>query len=72
MHANFLINTGDASAADLEELGETIRARVLASTGIQLEWEIKRLGEFADGREVAPFLRRPAEPGLSAPFAELG
>jgi UDP-N-acetylmuramate dehydrogenase len=44
MHCNFLINEGNASGADLEELGETVRARVKASSGIELEWEIKRLG----------------------------
>jgi UDP-N-acetylmuramate dehydrogenase len=46
-HCNFLINTGDATAADLEALGETVRARVLANSGIRLEWEIKRLGRGA-------------------------
>lgn len=45
LHANFLLNTGDASAADIEGLGEEIRARVKATSGIELEWEIKRLGE---------------------------
>jgi UDP-N-acetylmuramate dehydrogenase len=44
-HCNFLINTGGATAADLEALGETVRARVAAHSGIRLEWEIKRLGE---------------------------
>jgi len=44
LHSNFLINTGDATAADLEGLGDTVRADVLARTGIQLEWEIKRIG----------------------------
>jgi UDP-N-acetylmuramate dehydrogenase len=44
MHCNFLINEGKATAADLEELGETVRARVTASSGVELEWEIKRLG----------------------------
>ncbi len=44
MHCNFLINTGEASAADLEELGEEARARVRAHSGIQLEWEIRRVG----------------------------
>ena len=44
LHANFLINTGEATAADLEGLGEAVRADVLAKTGIQLEWEIKRIG----------------------------
>src|SRR5215472_9167172 len=44
MHCNFLINTGDATAADLEALGEEVRARVKAKSGILLEWEIKRVG----------------------------
>jgi UDP-N-acetylmuramate dehydrogenase len=56
MHCNFLINTGDATAEDIERLGETVRARVLATSGVRLDWEIKRLGVFASGREVAPFL----------------
>jgi UDP-N-acetylmuramate dehydrogenase len=43
-HANFLINTGNASAADLEGLGEAVRADVAAKFGIQLEWEIKCFG----------------------------
>jgi UDP-N-acetylmuramate dehydrogenase len=46
-HCNFMINTGNATAADLENLGEEVIKRVLANTGIQLEWEIKRLGKFA-------------------------
>ncbi len=44
MHCNFLINTGDATAADIEGLGEKVRARVKAHSGIDLEWEIKRIG----------------------------
>ena len=44
IHCNFLINTGNASAADIEALGETIRERVKAHSGIVLEWEIKRIG----------------------------
>jgi UDP-N-acetylmuramate dehydrogenase len=44
MHCNFLINTGDATAADIEQLGETVRIRVLAQSGIDLHWEIKRIG----------------------------
>jgi len=44
-HANFLINTGDATAADLEGLGEEVRRRVLDATGITLAWEIRRIGE---------------------------
>jgi UDP-N-acetylmuramate dehydrogenase len=43
-HCNFLINTGDAKAADIEGLGEEVRARVKAASGIELEWEIKRVG----------------------------
>ena len=45
-HSNFLINTGDATAADLEELGEEVRKKVLQSSGLTLEWEIMRIGEF--------------------------
>ncbi len=44
LHSNFLINTGEASAADLEGLGETVRTEVLARTGVDLQWEVKRLG----------------------------
>ena len=44
MHCNFLINTGDATAADIESLGEEVRARVRQKSGIELEWEIKRVG----------------------------
>ena len=43
-HCNFLLNTGHATAADLEGLGEEVRGRVHAISGIALEWEIKRLG----------------------------
>jgi UDP-N-acetylmuramate dehydrogenase len=44
LHANFMINTGEATAADLEALGEAVRADVLAKAGVELEWEIKRIG----------------------------
>jgi len=44
-HCNFMINTGDATAADLEALGETVRERVLASQGVDLHWEVRRIGE---------------------------
>lgn len=44
-HTNFLINTGNATSAEIEALGEDVRARVLAATGISLEWEIRRVGE---------------------------
>jgi len=43
-HCNFLINTGEAKAADLEQLGEEVRRRVRAASGIELEWEIRRIG----------------------------
>ena len=46
-HCNFLVNTGAATAADLETLGETVRARVEAASGIRLDWEIKRVGRPA-------------------------
>jgi UDP-N-acetylmuramate dehydrogenase len=45
MHCNFLINLGGASAADIETLGETVRRRVRDNSGVELEWEIKRIGE---------------------------
>lgn len=44
-HTNFLINTGDATSADIEALGEEVRARVMAHSGIELIWEIQRVGE---------------------------
>jgi UDP-N-acetylmuramate dehydrogenase len=44
MHCNFLINLGGATAADIEALGETVRARVREHSGTELEWEIKRVG----------------------------
>lgn len=50
-HCNFLINEGGASAEDLETLGETVRARVRETSGIELEWEIKRLGQPASGAD---------------------
>ena len=46
-HCNFQINTGDATAADLESLGEEVRKRVLAHSGIELHWEIRRIGVSA-------------------------
>ena len=45
LHANFLLNTGGATAAEIEGLGEEVRARVKAQSGVQLEWEIMRVGE---------------------------
>ena len=47
LHANFLINTGEATAADLEGLGEAVRAEVNARFAVDLEWEIKRIGKPA-------------------------
>lgn len=46
MHCNFLINTGKASAADLEALGELVRARVLETSGVILRWEVRRIGRI--------------------------
>ena len=47
MHCNFLINTGGATAADVEGLGEEVRRRVKETSGFELQWEIKRLGVAA-------------------------
>jgi UDP-N-acetylmuramate dehydrogenase len=44
LHCNFLINRGKATATDIENLGEEVRARVKAATGVDLQWEIKRIG----------------------------
>ncbi|MBC7179410.1 MAG: UDP-N-acetylenolpyruvoylglucosamine reductase, partial [Roseovarius sp.] len=49
MHPNFLINTGGATAADLEGLGDDVRKKVFQMRGIELEWEIMRVGETAPG-----------------------
>jgi UDP-N-acetylmuramate dehydrogenase len=53
-HCNFLLNTGAASAADLEALGETVRRRVKETSGIELAWEIKRIGVPADSPLAIP------------------
>jgi UDP-N-acetylmuramate dehydrogenase len=55
LHCNFLINLGSATAADIEGLGETVRQRVKESSGVDLEWEIKRIG-------IAPEPCRPKIP----------
>lgn len=47
-HCNFLLNLGNARAADIEALGEEVRRRVMAHSGIELEWEIQRVGRFGD------------------------
>lgn len=56
MHCNFLLNLGEASALDIETLGETVRNRVRASSGISLKWEIRRMGHFLPGQDVREFL----------------
>lgn len=53
-HANFLINQGGATAADIEGLGEEVRRRVFAATGVTLDWEIKRLGHALPRLEATP------------------
>ena len=53
MHCNFLINGGAASAADLEDLGEEVRRRVAAETGVSLDWEIRRIGNRAESPQAA-------------------
>jgi UDP-N-acetylmuramate dehydrogenase len=62
MHCNFLINDGEASGEDIERLGETVRARVAASSGIKLEWEIIRLGAPLEGRPVGAMLAEARVP----------
>jgi len=56
MHCNFLINDADASAEDVERLGETVRARVRASQGVTLDWEIIRIGEPLPGHATGEAL----------------
>jgi len=51
MHCNFLINTGNATGHDIEMLGETVRERVKQNSGIELHWEIKRVGIAPPGTE---------------------
>lgn len=47
LHCNFMLNTGNATAKDLESLGEEVRKRVQAHSGVELEWEIRRIGKEA-------------------------
>ena len=56
MHANFLVNLDAASAHDIEMLGETVRASVRDKHGVELQWEIRRMGHFEPGREVREFV----------------
>ncbi len=53
LHCNFMINTGGATAADLEALGEEVRRRVREHSGVELRWEIKRIGRKRDGAEAS-------------------
>ncbi len=46
LHCNFLINTGNATAADLEALGELVRRRVFETQGVELRWEVRRIGRL--------------------------
>lgn len=62
MHCNFLINDGNASGEDVERLGETVRARVKANSGVVLNWEIIRLGEPREGGLAGEALARISEP----------
>jgi UDP-N-acetylmuramate dehydrogenase len=61
MHCNFLINDQGASGEDVERLGETVRARVKANSGVTLDWEIIRLGVPRDGRPTGEALALPAD-----------
>lgn len=56
LHANFLLNLGEADAFDVETLGEMVREKVRARHGIELKWEIRRMGHFVAGREVREFM----------------
>jgi UDP-N-acetylmuramate dehydrogenase len=56
MHSNFLINMGEADAFDVETVGESIRQKVRDKHGIELRWEVRRIGHFVPGREVREFM----------------
>jgi len=56
MHSNFLINTGGADAFEVETVGESIRQKVRDKHGIELRWEVRRMGHFVPGREVREFM----------------
>jgi UDP-N-acetylmuramate dehydrogenase len=60
LHCNFLLNTGDATAADIEGLGQDVRAAVKAKSGVELRWEIKRIGRPAVDATVAGYLANDA------------
>jgi UDP-N-acetylmuramate dehydrogenase len=56
MHSNFLINMGEADAFEVETVGEMTRQRVRDKHGIELRWEVRRIGHFVAGREVREFM----------------
>lgn len=56
LHANFLLNLGEADAFEVETLGEMVRQKVRDKHGIELKWEIRRMGHFVPGREVKEFM----------------
>jgi len=60
LHCNFLLNTGEATAADIEGLGEDVRAAVKAKSGVDLRWEIKRIGRPAVDATVEGYLAKDA------------
>lgn len=64
LHANFLLNLGDADAFDVETLGEMVRQKVRDTQGIELKWEIRRMGHFVPGREVREFMDREPFTGI--------
>ncbi len=66
-HCNFLLNTGEATASDLEGLGEEVRRRVMAMSGVSLEWEIKRIG--VPGALTPALSRREKEIEKPSPLA---
>jgi UDP-N-acetylmuramate dehydrogenase len=56
MHCNFLVNDRQATGEDVERLGETVRARVKAASGVELQWEIIRVGRALSGRQTGEAL----------------
>jgi UDP-N-acetylmuramate dehydrogenase len=60
LHCNFLLNVGEATAADIEGLGEDVRAAVKAKSGVELRWEIKRIGRPAVDATVEGYLAKDA------------
>jgi len=64
LHCNFLINDQDASGEDVERLGETVRSRVKANSGVELQWEIIRVGEPCEGRPIGEALAVENDDGV--------